>query len=164
MAQLIVPPAVLSGGEKPSAGILDRYNPLSVKDKNQESWENDPVWNLVDAAEAPKAGPAFAQDVMRKVRQSEAAPAQAWWKSLFAPVPLAAGALAAAAVITFLVAFPGTPESNGNGNGIAKGDGSPSAPSVVEMQIEEELDHQLLIAAVEDPSLFSDEELLAMLY
>ena len=133
-----------------------------MKDKNQESWENDPVWNLVDSAEAPKAGPAFAQDVMRKVRQSEAAPARPWWKSLFAPVPLAAGALAAAAVITFLVAFPGTPE--GSGGGIAKGNDMPSDPPVVEIQIEEELDQQLLIAAVEDPSLFSDEELLAMLY
>ena len=132
-----------------------------MKDKDQESWENDPVWKLVDSAEAPKAGPAFAQDVMRKVRQSEAAPALPWWKSLFAPVPLTAGALAAAAVVTFFVYFPGTqdtPSLAGN-NPVP-----PSDPPVVITEIDAELDEQLLIAAVEDPSLFSDEELLAMLY
>lgn len=131
-----------------------------MKGKHQEDWEADPVWNLVDQAEAPQAGPAFTQDVMRKVRQLEGEPARPWWKSLFAPVPLAAGALAAAAVLTFAIYFSPDPESSSvakNGTSAQQGDAVASA-------IDEEVDQQLLIVAVEDPTLFSDEELLAMLY
>lgn len=132
-----------------------------MKDNNQEEWENDSVWNLVDSVEAPKAGPAFAQDVMRKVRQSAGEPARPWWKALFAPVPLTAGALAAAAAVAFMVHFggtPGTPKVAGGGTDL------PENPPVEALAIEDELNQQLLIAAVEDPSLVSDEELLAMLY
>jgi len=46
-----------------------------------ESWESDAVWKLLDAAPPASAGPRFADDVLRAVKLAE--PAKPWWKRLF---------------------------------------------------------------------------------
>lgn len=120
---------------------------------NHHDRDNDPVWNLVDQASTAKASPLFARNVMREIRLGASAPAS-WWQRLLTPVPLTAGALAAAAAFAILVSIP-RPDAS-----IATVPDAPTASPAVEF----DLDRSLLIAAAEDPSLFSDEELLALLY
>ena len=38
--------------------------------EEENDWENDPVWDLVDQAQAPEANPLFVRNVMREVRLS----------------------------------------------------------------------------------------------
>lgn len=115
---------------------------------DHDNWEDDPVWNLLDEAPAPKAGPFFARNVLREIRVAEHTPVP-WWKRLLSPAPLTGAAVAAAAAFVVLAALdrpdsPATPE-----------------PAVAEVF---DVDQGLLIAAVEEPELFSDEEVLALLY
>jgi len=121
--------------------------------KQQDSGENDPVWNLLDASQTAKASPAFAQDVLRQVRQLDAAPVAPWWKKLLSPAPLFGGAMAAAAAIALMAVL--SPDPAGTGPEIAN-DASKT--------LDEAFQQELLFVAVEEPDLFSDAELLAMLY
>lgn len=120
---------------------------------NHDHRDKDPVWDLLDQASAPKAGPMFARNVMREIRLAEQSPAP-WWRRLLAPIPLTAGAVTAAAAFAIIVAIdrPDTP--------IADTPGSPDAPAAEVYDVEQ----SLIIAAAEEPSLVSDEELLALLY
>ena len=121
---------------------------MSANDHNDR--DNDPVWNLLDQAPAPKVGPLFARNVMREIRLGEQSPAP-WWKRLLAPVPLTAGAVTAAAAFAIIVAIdrPDTPIAD-----------VPDTPATEVYDV----DQSILIAAAEDPTLVSDEELLALLY
>lgn len=120
---------------------------------HQHDRDQDPVWSLVDQASTTKASPLFARNVMREIRLDAATPAP-WWTRFLTPVPLTAGALAAAAAFAILVAVQGPDPAP------APVTDAPVATPATEF----DLDRSLLIAAAEDPSLFSDEELLALLY
>ena len=119
---------------------------------NYKDREDDPVWNLLDKAPPAHAGPLFARNVLREIRLAAHQPAP-WWKRLLAPVPLTTGALAASAAFAVFIAL--TPPDQT----------SASLPPTPPPAIEEfDVDQGLLFAAIEDPSLFSDEEVLALLY
>lgn len=116
--------------------------------------DDDPVWDLLDKAPAPKAGPMFARNVMREIRLSEERSAP-WWKRLLAPIPLTAGAVTAAAAFAIIVAANPPDDTP-----VADTPDAPGAPVAEVYDVEQ----RLLIAAAEEPSLVSDEELLALLY
>lgn len=117
--------------------------------------DRDPVWDVVDQAQPPEASPLFSRNVMREIRLLEAP--TPWWKRFLASKPLIASSLAAAAAVAILIAVnPNDPAS-----GITDGS-TPDSATVAALH--DELDQELLIAAAEDPSLFSDEQLLALLY
>ncbi|NNM30555.1 MAG: hypothetical protein HKO57_13630 [Akkermansiaceae bacterium] len=120
-----------------------------------QDMEHDAVWQLVDQARPPEAGPTFVSNVMREIRLAGDAPGP-WWKRLLAPVPLTAGALAAAAAVAIMVSVnmgsaPDSPLTDA---------GADAALA----DLASDLDKELLITAAENPDLFSDAELLAMLY
>ncbi|NIP96054.1 MAG: hypothetical protein GWO24_22495 [Akkermansiaceae bacterium] len=120
---------------------------------DQDDWENDPVWNLVDEAKPSKAGPFFVRNVMREVRLAEGKPAR-WWRGLLSPKPILAGALGVAAAITIIASLgPEQPEAPGIGQT------EPTVPSPLDELVAEEM----LLEAAEDPSAFSDEALMALL-
>ena len=130
---------------------------MSAEDHND--WENDPVWNLVEEAKPREAGPFFARNVMREIRLSEekAAP---WWQRLLSPKPLLAGALGTAAAVAIIATLgPDTGDSPAIGQ-------TPETPenTPVVQEVDDLLDEELLMAASEDPSAFSDEALVGMLY
>ena len=75
-----------------------------------DSWENDAVWKLLDQAPPASAGPRFADDTVRAARLLEQG--EPWWKRLFAPLPLAGLAGAAAALVFSFAQVPG-PTSGG---------------------------------------------------
>ena len=120
--------------------------------------ENDAVWNLLDEASPTEASPRFTADTLRRVRLEASSPAP-WWKRLLSPKPLIASAATTAAALAFVATFPEQP--------------SPAAPQVqaptpapVEnwQNLEDNLAHELLSGVAEDPTLLSDEEIVALLY
>ncbi|MEM1082626.1 MAG: hypothetical protein AAGI48_00765 [Verrucomicrobiota bacterium] len=131
---------------------------MSRKHENQpESWEKDPVWDLLRQSSRVEARPSFASDVVRAARlQAEVQP---WWKRF--AMPLALGGLstaATAALAIFLivqqpdVADPGTPIAGG----------TPPASSSLEA-LDEVVRTEALLVAAENPSEFSDAELVALI-
>ena len=119
------------------------------KNQPEDAWESDPVWNLIDAAPAPKASPRFTENALRAARNSS--PNVSWWKSLFAPAPLAglgtAAALAALA-IAFFPSSDNTPIPN---------------DSALSAEIEEVTDMENLIASIDHIDELSDSELIALI-
>ena len=71
--------------------------------QNDESWENDPVWKLLDESPPATAGARFTDDTVRAARLAgQPAP---WWKRVFAPAPLAGLAAATAACVIAVVSL-----------------------------------------------------------
>ena len=77
--------------------------------EQENDWENDPVWDLVDQAQAPEANPLFVRNIMREVRLSSET-RRPWWKPLLAPRPILVGSLAAMAVALLIAVGPEQPD------------------------------------------------------
>ena len=127
--------------------------------ENHNDWENDPVWKLVDEARPVQAGPFFARNVLREIRlaEKESAP---WWRRLLSPRPLLAGGLAALAAVAIIASLG---PSGTDDPALGQGSDTP-APAPVAREVDELLNEELLMAASEDPSAFTDEALVTMLY
>jgi len=126
--------------------------------EQENDWENDPVWDLVDQAQAPEANPLFVRDVMREVRLSSET-RRPWWKPLLAPRPILVGSLAAMAVALLIAVGPEQPDQ------VTADDPHPG--EVLEPQVPQLdalLEEEMLSQAAEDPAAFSDEALVALLY
>ena len=79
---------------------------------NDNSWESDAVWKLLDQAAPNKARSRFAEDTVRAARLAGQDPI-AWWQRWLTPLPLGGLAAAAAALVIAFVALqqtnPGAP-------------------------------------------------------
>ena len=124
--------------------------------------EEDEVWSLLDKSAPPQAGPLFSRNILREIRLEESQPSRSFWTRL----PWARFALPVA--LLFLIALglvsigPEKGNSPDSANSLANNtssQGQESAP-LVEALLEEEL----LIAAADHPELFSDEDLVALLF
>ncbi len=119
------------------------------KNQPEDAWESDPVWNLLDAAPAPKASPRFAENTLRAARNSS--PNVSWLKSLFAPAPLAGLGTAAALAALAIAFFPSS-------------ENTPFADdSALSAEIEEVTDMENLIASIDHIDELSDSELIALI-
>ena len=131
---------------------------MSVPEQ-ENNWENDPVWDLVDQAQSPKVNPLFVRNVMREVRLFNET-RRPWWQQLLTPKPILAGSLAALAVAILIVVGPDQPDQ------VITVDDSNSGevlePQV--LQLDALLEEEMLSQAAEDPAAFSDEALVALLY
>ena len=116
-----------------------------------DSWENDAVWKLLDQAPPATAGPRFVDDAVRAARL--AGQAEAWWKRLLAPIPLAGLAGATAALVFSVVSLIGP--STESGVGIADSDQAAEIQDIAETET--------LIAAVDHLDDFSDTELVSLI-
>ena len=120
--------------------------------------EDDVVWNLLDDATPTELPPRFVNETLRRIRLEEDIQKSRWWKVVFAPKPLIGAAGAALATIAIVISLPSDP--------------SPSNRTISETpQINEDFDQledsfatELLSGAAEDPTLLSDEEIVALLY
>lgn len=120
--------------------------------QSNEPWENDAVWKLLEQAPPAEASGRFADDTVRAARLL--GQSQAWWKRVFAPLPLA-GLAGATAALVFSI------------SGIVGPGGQPTAGPVVESpyaeQIQEIAATETLMAAVENLDNFSDRELVTLI-
>ena len=115
--------------------------------------EADPVWDLVDKAPTQPASSHFASATVRMVREQQER--KAWWKQLIAPMPIAGLAAAAAAIALVVnVSMPG--QSGGN---VASND----FDTVEAVAIQEVVEVEMLMVAAENPSEFTDQELVTLL-
>jgi hypothetical protein len=121
---------------------------------NDDSWENDPVWKLLDQSPPATAGPRFADDTVRAARL--AGQAARWWSRLLAPLPLAGLAAATAACVIAVISLQNdTPAANGGH--IAAVDSNAFA------EIQEIAETEALLSAVDDLDNFSDLELVSLI-
>lgn len=123
--------------------------------------ENDAVWNLLEEATPSNPSSRFAQDTLRKIRLEGDTDLgkSPWWKSIFSVKPLIGMAGAAIAAVAIIVSLPSEPESPAP---IA--DNNPEAVDDWQKDLDDAVASELLSSAAEDPSLFSDEEIVALLY
>ena len=106
----------------------------------------------------PIPPPRFVEETLRRLRLEEDKRKSRWWKLIFAPKPLIGAAGAALAAVAIVISLPSDP--------------SPSNKTISETpQINEDFDQledsfatELLSGAAEDPTLLSDEEIVALLY
>ena len=129
---------------------------MSIREEENE-WENDPVWDLVDKTEAPEVSPLFVRNVMREVRLASETRLP-WWKSLLSPRPVFAGSLAAVAATILILANLNPSTENARDVPGPTVIAEPQIP-----QLDALLDEEMLAQAAEDPSAFSDEALVALL-
>ncbi len=114
--------------------------------------ESDPVWDLIDKAPTQPASVHFARETVKLVRQARER-RRSWWQKLMTPVQLTGLAAAAAAVALVIgFGFPGA----GSGK-VVTSNGEKAAA------LTEALETEMLMAAADNPSEFSDQELVYLL-
>jgi hypothetical protein len=120
--------------------------------------EDDVIWNLIDDASPADPPPRFVEETLRRVRLEEDKQKSQWWKLIFAPKPLIGTAGVALATIVIVISLPSDPSTSNRT--IAE------TPQINEDfdQLEDSFATELLSGAAEDPTLLSDEEIVALLY
>jgi hypothetical protein len=121
---------------------------------HDESWENDPVWKLLDQSPPATAGPRFADDTVRAARL--AGQGSPWWSRILTPLPLAGLGAAAAACVIALISLQNDTPANGGGH-IAGVDSNAFA------EIQEIAETEALLTAVDNLDQFSDVELVSLI-
>lgn len=121
--------------------------------------DGDAVWNLIDQSSSLEPSGSFTQDTLRRTRLEETGKSS-WWQKILTPIGLVSISGTAVAAIALMVAL--------------KADPTPVTPSLIVdhkpapteewSELEDQLASALLVTASEDPSLFSDEELVALLF
>ena len=124
------------------------------------------LWELLAQKPAEEAGPLFSRNVLREIRlqDSKSAPssgsAPSLWSKLLEPRVLFPAGLAALALIAaFNWNSAMEPRSS-----LADATNPDAFPVAVATSMEDSLESELLLAAADTPSLFSDEEVVAMLF
>lgn len=121
---------------------------------NREPDPNDPVWQLLRQSPMAEPRPGFTDDVLRAARL--AAARTPWWKRF--ALPLAGVSIAATAAIALAVIAPDEPPAPPAQLAGASSDPEPSLESLDEL-----VRTETLLLAAENPSEFSDGELVALL-
>lgn len=121
--------------------------------------ENDALWSLLGEGSQLQANPLFSRNVMREVRLSEQKPTS-FWQLLFRPKhALGAAILGVLAIALLILASNLTPSSEGVAAGKSLDDVAESDETLASY-----LDEELLLVAADEPTLFSDESVIAMLF
>lgn len=115
--------------------------------------EDDAVWQLLGQVPRTQPAPDFVSNTVRTARLLGQDKPTAWWKKLFAPMPIA-GLAAACAAVALAVHFLQPATTQSPGSGIAAHNAQ---------AIQEVAQAELLLAASEDFSEFSDQELVCLL-
>lgn len=122
--------------------------------QNDDSWENDPVWKLLDQSPPATAGPRFVNDTVRAARL--AGQGASWWSRIFAPLPLAGLAAATAACVIAVISLQTDTPSTNDGHIAA-------VNSKAFAEIQEIAETEALLSAVDDLDKFSDMELVSLI-
>ena len=134
---------------------INSNNPLSDSDTDLEGHD---LWDLLGDVTSTDPSPRFLQETLHRVRLEKDEQKSPWWRVLFAPKPLIGFTGAALATIVIAISLPSNPAPSDRA--IAE------IPQVTEDfdQLEDTFATELLSGAAEDPSLLSDEEIVALLY
>lgn len=122
--------------------------PQITPPNEDDTWESDPVWNLLKQSPAPPASARFTEDVVRLARLTPAP--RAWWQTLLNPAPLAGLAAATAAIAIAIISLTNFQEE------------SATQVTTASASIEEIAETEILLAAVDHLEDFSDTELASL--
>lgn len=160
-----------SVSQSPLAGAIGSgQSNEHLNDHLNENWspeqeQNDAVWNLLGEASSPEPTAFFARNVAREVRllQGSSSTWGSWSDRLAAfltPTKLTLGAAACACALAALTAYQiwPTPEAVITPAPVADNSLIESPSALSELVIEESLD-----AAAEDPTIFTRDEVVAMI-
>lgn len=125
----------------------------SVSDREESADENDALWDLLGKAPAQRASGSFTQNVLRANRLAMEEKPPSWWSFFSRP----AFSLTALAVVVTGVLFFLNTDAGKISESIAD---APVEDSAQEAWMEE----ALLETALEQPDLFTDEELVTMIF
>ena len=121
-----------------------------------DSWESDAVWKLLDQAAPKTAGPRFTDDTVRAARLA-GQERTAWWQRLMAPLPLGSLAASAAAITITLIALK-QPASE-----LPIADGNPTTSEEPFAEVQKLAEEEYLSAAVDHLDDFTDSELVCLI-
>lgn len=134
--------------------------PRSTPPDHDSDLDDDAVWSLLDKGSPFETSPTFLQDTLRRARlEGGELP---WWKKFTAGRIWAASfatAGSAAALIVLILSLNSEPTAPVD---LVKNTTFP--PSQWSEELDDALASELLSDAAEDPSLLSDQELVALLY
>ena len=130
---------------------------------NHNEWgEDDPLWNLLDQASTQEPDTFFARNVVRSARQLETPSLSSRISALFRSPKLALSAAACAAILIGYQVWPNTTP--------AISQPSPVVAQITEVDqtdlttdLSEVVIEETLLAAAEDPTIFTRDEVVAML-
>jgi hypothetical protein len=118
--------------------------------------EEDPLWSLLRQSPTRRASGSFVDDTLRTARLAEAAAAESWWRKIRKPLGFGGLATAATAVVTLALM-----------SHFASDPTPPAAPVAQDSPSLEALDEwvktEALSVAAEDPSQFTDAELVSLM-
>ena len=120
--------------------------------------ESDAIWNTLAEATDLEPSPAFLQNTLRRVRLE--ADSRPWWKSLTPRRVWTASFAAlgtAPAVVALMISSPSDPTP------VERATSVETAPSQW-TELEDALASEVLTEAAENPAMFSDQEIVALLY
>ena len=124
---------------------------------NQEI-EQDPIWDLIRQSPRHEARPSFVDDVVRASRQTP----EPWWKRFW--IPITTGGLATAATAAVAIYLMGSHTVPTGAPYDTSGFADNAAAKSQPIEALDEIAHtEALLLASDDPSSFSDAELVALI-
>lgn len=130
---------------------------------HDHSLEADEVWKLLDQAPAPLASARFKENTLRAARLEDSPAGGGWWQKLMSPAPLG-GLLAATAAAAFAVVSLTRPVAEPETPTAAHRDPAPVAERSEDFAaLQEAVELEALIAAVDQLDDFSDHELVSLI-
>lgn len=137
----------------------------STQNSTPEEFElsqDQELWDLLGKTPSPEASPLFSRNVMREIRvqESDLARKPSFWQALVSPRHLIPIAVAGMAAVAFLL---WNPDSKPAASVVQLPDNE-AIPLEVASSLESSFESELLLAAADTPELFSDEEVIAMLF
>ena len=123
--------------------------------RDHDSIENDPIWDLLRQSPVRGAGPRFVDDTLRAARLSGQDP---WWKKIVLPVALGGFASAATAAIVAFVLIQQPAVDSGQPVAVTSA-GEPASLEVLDEFVRTEA----VGIAAESPADFTDVELVSLI-
>lgn len=121
-----------------------------------EDLDGDAIWDLLENSSSSEPSPVFVQDTLRRTRL-EADVTKPWWQSLLSPKMILGTTIASCAAIALVISLK---------NPTPQPDSSIADKSTTEEwnELEDAVANELLVGVTEDPTLLSDEEIVALIF
>jgi len=134
-------------------------SPEHLSSSDEEILENDPVWDLLEQGSTAQANPLFSRNILREIRLTTPTKTTLpfWKKTPALSCFYGSGVVAALSLAISL--FPQHSSPNSLSSSERAG-----TELLTENSVQELLQEELLLAAADHPTLFTDEELVTILF
>ena len=137
-----------------------KKQPQTPTPENEDLSGDPELWEFLGKNTSQEASPLFSRNILREIR-IETVNKPTFWQNFLRPRHLAPTALATLATVTILLWNPFQQQEK---TSLTNTKHSEVIPAEVASTIESTLEAELLVAAADSPDLFSDEEVISMLF